>query len=251
MGLGLAAPYAMLSVVPALGRVPPRPGRWMEVLRQALAFPMYGASAWLVWVISQEAGPSGVLGTAAGLVLLGFAAWVVGITQGAADRGRRIGQSAAAAALLAALAVLSGIAAAPAVAPGAAAEAGAEPFTPARLAALRAEGRPVFVNMTAAWCVTCLVNERVALGSEPVQRAFRQSPRGLSEGRLDAAGSADHRLSARERPRRRAAVCVLPAGRAARGAAADPDREHGAAGVGSRLTPCSQVALNGSPVHEG
>jgi DsbC/DsbD-like thiol-disulfide interchange protein/cytochrome c biogenesis protein CcdA len=172
MGLGLAAPYALLSVIPALGRVTPRPGRWMEVLRQALAFPMYAASAWLVWVISQEAGPSGVLGTTAGLVLLGFAAWVVGITQGTADRGRRIGQSAAAAALLAALAVLSGIATAPAVVPGAAAEAGAEPFTPARLAALRAEGRPVFVNMTAAWCVTCLVNERVALGSEPVQRGF-------------------------------------------------------------------------------
>ncbi len=172
MGLGLAAPYAVLSVVPALGRVTPKPGRWMEVLRQGLAFPMYAASAWLVWVISQEAGPSGVLGTAAGLVLLGFAAWVVGITQGSADRGRRIGQSAAAAALLAALAVLSGIATAPAVVPGAVVEAGAEPFTPARLAALRAEGRPVFVNMTAAWCVTCLVNERVALGSEPVQRGF-------------------------------------------------------------------------------
>ena len=62
-------------------RLTPKPGRWMEVLKQALAFPMYGASAWLVWVISQEAGPAGVLGTAAGLVLLGFAAWVLGITQ--------------------------------------------------------------------------------------------------------------------------------------------------------------------------
>ena len=59
----------------------------MEVLRQALAFPMYGASAWLVWVVSQEAGPSGVLGTAAGLVLLGFAGWVLGITQ--RQRGSR------------------------------------------------------------------------------------------------------------------------------------------------------------------
>ena len=95
MGLGLAAPYALLAAMPALWRSAPRPGRWMEVLRQALAFPMYGASAWLVWVVSQEAGPSGVLGTAAGLVLLGFAGWVLGITQGSADRGRRIGQSAA------------------------------------------------------------------------------------------------------------------------------------------------------------
>ena len=171
MGLGLAAPFAVLTAVPGLWRVAPKPGRWMEVLRQALAFPMYGASAWLVWVVSQEAGPSGVLGTAAGLVLLGFAGWVLGITQGGADRGRRIGQSAAAAALLAALAVLSGIATAPGMA-SSMTEAGAEPFSAARLAALRAEGRPVFVNMTAAWCVTCLVNERVSISSDAVRRAF-------------------------------------------------------------------------------
>jgi thiol:disulfide interchange protein DsbD len=171
MGLGLAAPFAVLTAVPGLWRVAPKPGRWMEVLRQALAFPMYGASAWLVWVVSQEAGPSGVLGTAAGLVLLGFAGWVLGITQGGADRGRRIGQSAAVAALLAALAVLSGIATAPGMA-SSMTEAGAEPFSAARLATLRAEGRPVFVNMTAAWCVTCLVNERVAISSDAVRRAF-------------------------------------------------------------------------------
>jgi thiol:disulfide interchange protein len=172
MGLGMAAPYAVLAMVPALGRVTPRPGRWMEVLRQALAFPMYAASAWLVWVISQEAGPAGVLSTAAGLVLLGFGAWLLGITQEAVGRGRRVGQSAAAAAFLAALAVLSGIATAPAIPASGVAEAGTEAFTPARLAALRAEGRPVFVNMTAAWCVTCLVNERIAIGTDPVRRAF-------------------------------------------------------------------------------
>jgi DsbC/DsbD-like thiol-disulfide interchange protein/cytochrome c biogenesis protein CcdA len=172
MGLGLATPYAVLALVPALGRVAPRPGRWMEVLRQALAFPMYAASTWLVWVISQEAGPSGVLGTAAGLVLLGFAAWVLGITQRDPGRSRRVGQSAAAAAFLAALAVLSGIASTPALPPSGVADSDAEPFTPARLAALREAGRPVFVNMTAAWCVTCLVNERIAIGAEPVRRSF-------------------------------------------------------------------------------
>jgi thiol:disulfide interchange protein DsbD len=173
MGVGLAAPYAVLAVLPDLWRVAPRPGRWMEVLRQALAFPMYGASAWLVWVVSQEAGSSGVLATVAGLVLLGFAGWVLGLTQGSAERGRRIGQSAAAAAFLAALAVLSGIVASP-DATANAAEAGVESFSAARLAALRAEGRPVFVNMTAAWCVTCLVNERVAIRTEAVQRAFAE-----------------------------------------------------------------------------
>ncbi|HLY89077.1 MAG TPA: protein-disulfide reductase DsbD domain-containing protein [Acetobacteraceae bacterium] len=173
MGLGLAAPYALLASAPALGRLAPRPGRWMELLRQILAFPMYGASAWLVWVISQEAGPTGVLATSAGLVLLGFAGWVLGITQNATDKGRRIGQSAAATAALAALAVLSGIATAPPVSADAAAS-GAEPFSSSRLAALRAEGRPVFVDMTAAWCVTCLVNERVAIDTTAVRQAFAE-----------------------------------------------------------------------------
>jgi thiol:disulfide interchange protein len=105
-------------------------------------------------------------------VLLGFAAWVVGVTQAGSDRGRRIGQSAAAAALLIALAVLSGIATAPESSARSVADSASEPFTPARLAALRAEGRPVFVNMTAAWCVTCLLNERIAIGTDPVRRAF-------------------------------------------------------------------------------
>lgn len=173
MGLGLATPYALLAAMPALGRMTPRPGRWMEILRQALAFPMYTASAWLVWVVSQEAGSTGVLATAAGLVLLGFAAWVLGITQGATGHGRHIGQSAAAAAGLAALAVLSGIAAAPSVSPDVAGS-GAEPFSASRLAALRAEGQPVFVDMTAAWCVTCLVNERVAIDTTAVHRAFAE-----------------------------------------------------------------------------
>jgi len=173
MGLGLAAPYAVFSAVPSLARLAPRPGRWMEVLKQGLAFPMYGAAAWLLWVVSQEAGSAGVLGTAAGFVLLGFAAWVLGVSQHASNGHRRFGQSAALAAVLLAAAVLSGIAVAPGV-PAAAAgtSEGAEAFSPSRLAALRAEGRPVFVNMTAAWCVTCLVNERVAISSEPVREAF-------------------------------------------------------------------------------
>jgi thiol:disulfide interchange protein len=173
MGLGLAAPYVALASMPGLVRLMPRPGRWMEVLKQALAFPMYGAAAWLLWVISQEAGSNGVLGTAAGLVLVGFAGWVFGITQAADVQPRRFGQAAAAVSVLAALAVLSGISEVPA---GVVAEAGgsssAEAFTPERLASLRSAGKPVFVNMTAAWCVTCLVNERVAIGTDEVRKAF-------------------------------------------------------------------------------
>jgi thiol:disulfide interchange protein len=158
-------------LVPAVARALPRPGRWMEVLKQALAFPMYGACAWLVWVQSQEAGPSGVLAVVVGLVLIGFAAWALGVAQSGA--GRRVGRVAAGVAMLAALGVLSGLAAAP-TATSAVVEAGTEPFSDARLKQLRAEGRPVFVNMTAAWCVTCLVNERVALAPAAVRNAFAE-----------------------------------------------------------------------------
>lgn len=172
MGLGLAAPYALLAAFPGAARVLPRPGAWMGVLQQALAFPMYAAAAWLVWVVSQQAGPSGVLGTLAGMVLLGFAAWALGLAQQGVFR--RLGRGAAVAAALGAVAVLAGLGAAPG-APARAAQAdGTEPFSAARLAALRAEGRPVFVNITAAWCVTCLVNERVALQPGPVRRAFAE-----------------------------------------------------------------------------
>ncbi|HLY58028.1 MAG TPA: protein-disulfide reductase DsbD domain-containing protein [Stellaceae bacterium] len=174
MGLGLAAPYTLLALVPGLARFLPRPGRWMEVLKQGLAFPMYAAAAWLVWVMTQLGGSDGVQATVAGLVLVGFAAWAYGASQGVEGRGRWLGLAAAAAALVASAAILPGLTAA---APDAKAEtvAGEEPFSSARLAALRADGRPVFVDMTAAWCVTCLVNERVALSPTAVRDAFARN----------------------------------------------------------------------------
>jgi thiol:disulfide interchange protein len=178
MGAGLAAPFVALTLLPGLARLMPRPGAWMEVLRQVLAFPMYAAAAWLLWVISQEAGSEGVLATTVGLVLLGFAAWAFGAAQSHAFGGRRAFQAAALIAMLASVGVLTGLGFAPDVTTAPQLQAiGAEtsapqPFSPARLAALRAEGRPVFVNMTAAWCVTCLVNERVAIATSPVQSAF-------------------------------------------------------------------------------
>jgi thiol:disulfide interchange protein DsbD len=169
MGLGLASPYLALSTVPGLAQMMPRPGPWMEVLRQILAFPMYGAAVWLLWVVSQEAGAPGVLATATGIVLLGFAGWSLGITQDLSPRRRQVGWVAAGVAGGLALVALAGIGVMPAAS---AADRESEPFTAARLAALRAEGRPVFVNLTAAWCVTCLVNEHVAISNDTVQRAF-------------------------------------------------------------------------------
>lgn len=176
MGLGLAAPYAVLAISPPLARMLPRPGEWMKVLKEALAFPMYASAAWLLWVISQQVGPRGVLITTAGMVLSGFAAWVLGSTQYRSDGWRGTGRAAAFVATLAAAGALYDIATAPPL--GGSAQASVqgepEPYSAARLAALRAAGRPVFVNMTAAWCVTCLVNERVALSSDAVRKAFAE-----------------------------------------------------------------------------
>ena len=170
MGLGMALPHAILAAAPGLARRLPRPGAWMDVLKQGLAFPMYAAAAWLVWVISQEAGPDGVLATAAGLVAAGFAAWAFGRAQRATGGARWAGLAAAAAGALAVAAILPGITLAAAPTPHEA--EGSEPYSASRLAALRAEGRPVFVNMTAAWCVSCLVNERIALSPRVVREAF-------------------------------------------------------------------------------
>ncbi|MCW3473387.1 protein-disulfide reductase DsbD family protein [Limobrevibacterium gyesilva] len=170
MGLGLALPYVLLATIPAVARALPRPGPWMDILKQVLAFPMYAASAWLVWVVSQGAGPPGVMATAAGLVLIGFAGWALGLAQSGA--GRRLSRGVAVVAGLAALGVLAGFAMAPSPEQQTQSAQDSEKFSAARLAALQAEGRPVFVNMTAAWCVTCLVNERIALAPESVRQAF-------------------------------------------------------------------------------
>jgi thiol:disulfide interchange protein DsbD len=155
MGLGLAAPTALLALIPGIGRILPRPGAWMEIFRQALAFPMYAAAIWLVWVLSQQTGPNGVLAALAGCLMIGLSAWLLRL------RSRP----------LAALALLGCLALTPLLRP-APAETTADAYTPARLASLRDAGKPVFLNMTAAWCVTCLVNERVALETTPVRDAF-------------------------------------------------------------------------------
>ncbi len=168
MGLGMAVPYALLGILPGLARRLPKPGPWMERLKQALAFPMYAAAAWLVWVLSEQAGSSAVLAVLGGGVLIGFAAWAIGVAQ---QSGGRIGRAVGAAAVIGALALLPGLHAAPAPAQAGSASHG-EPWSEARVAELRAAGRPVFVNLTAAWCITCKVNERVALASDGVQRAF-------------------------------------------------------------------------------
>jgi thiol:disulfide interchange protein len=174
LGLGLALPYLVLSLVPAWRRLLPRPGPWMERLKQVLAFPLYATVAWLVWVVSEQAGPRGTVAVLAGLVCIAFAAWLHGIGRAASPTWRRLATAAAMASVTAAIALGPLAMGATAPAPSAAA-AGAvrwEPWSARRLAEARADGKPVFVNFTAAWCITCLVNERVALRSPAVAEAF-------------------------------------------------------------------------------
>lgn len=173
LGLGLAIPFVVLAYWPALIARMPRPGPWMERFKQFLAFPMYGAAVWLVWVLALQAGASGVLVALAGMLALALAAWLYDVTWHADTRLRLSGRLAALVLVLTTLAFGSGIAAQP-QSGGASAVAALshEPYTPERLEALRAEGRAVFINMTAAWCITCLVNEQVALNRSEVASAF-------------------------------------------------------------------------------
>jgi thiol:disulfide interchange protein DsbD len=178
LGFGFALPYLLLTFVPPLVRLLPRPGAWMVRTRQFLAFPLYASVAWLIWVLGIQTGPDGVLAALAGLILIAFGLWLMNVAREAGARGRLIGRIGTAAAMIAALAVIAGldINSQPAEsvrAPGQSADGPkAESFSSERLAALRASGKPVFVNMTAAWCITCLVNERVALSSETVATQF-------------------------------------------------------------------------------
>ena len=175
LGLGLALPFLLLTLAPQLvGRLP-RPGAWMETLKQALAFPIYATVAWLMWVLGQQVGPSGLFAALMGLVLVALGAWSFSIWQTSGTWGRRVAAAVAVASMVTTAVAVAGLQrdqvdASPAK--QAAAAAGIEPFTQRRLDELRAENRPVFVNMTAAWCITCLVNERVALSTEAVKSAF-------------------------------------------------------------------------------
>nr|WP_297380664.1 protein-disulfide reductase DsbD domain-containing protein [uncultured Roseateles sp.] len=182
LGLGLALPYLALAWWPALQRRMPRPGPWMDLLKQALAFPMFAAAIWLVWVIAQQAGPMGVLVALAGMGLLALAAWIRTVSRHATPRWQWTGAGAALATVVAAAALVPtlGTVAGENVArvggsgstSGPSASADHEPYSPERLAQLRAQGKPVFVNLTASWCITCLVNERVALSTDEVREAF-------------------------------------------------------------------------------
>jgi len=173
LGFGLALPFLLLGFVPALQRLLPKPGAWMERFRRLMSVPMFLTALALAWVLGRQAGVDGMaLGLAAAMVL-GLALWWIGSRQWRGGQGRRrawVPLVPAAVAAVAALVLVPAVAAAPATATENL--LGSEPFTEARLAALQQEGRRVFVYFTADWCVTCKVNEKGALERQQVAEAF-------------------------------------------------------------------------------
>lgn len=172
LGGGLSAPLLVASFVPGIRRLLPRPGGWMATLKQILAFPLYGTVAWLVWVLIQEVGSEGSLMALFGLVLVGFAVWIHGRTRFAGATARRAGATLAGAGAVAAVVLAAMLSPAQGRAPLENDGLAYEAFTPTRLAALNAAHKPVFVNLTAAWCLTCIVNERATLDRRAVRDVF-------------------------------------------------------------------------------
>jgi len=170
LGVGFALPFLLLGLWPHALAFIPKPGPWMLTFKQFLAFPMYGWAAWLVWVLAQQAGPRSVAIVLAASIALALAAWLWSVTRDM-QRGRTIGALAALLILLAGLYGVSLLRDATA-APAAQTTKLGEPFTAAKLASLRAANRPVFVDATAAWCITCLVNEDAVLSRDSVKSAF-------------------------------------------------------------------------------
>src|SRR5262249_10520460 len=176
LGLGMAAPYLLLAFFPHWRTRLPQPGPWMQRLKQLLAFPLYGTVLWLAWVLGAQLDNDAVLRLGLSLLLVAVALWAWQSQRADASRGWTLAAlaSAATAAVIAWPVVAAST---PAEAPrNVARDTGPwQASAPARLAQLVADGRPVFIDFTAAWCVTCQVNKRLVLNSREVQDAFVRS----------------------------------------------------------------------------
>jgi thiol:disulfide interchange protein len=175
LALGLAAPYLALTLHPVWMRHLPRPGAWMEVLKQATSVFIFGTVIWLVWLFASSAGVDALTALLAAFLLLGIAGWILGRWP-----ARRVPSIFAASVIILAIATpLYALWKFPAadVSTGSAAagKAGWQPYSRAALEQYRAEGRPVFVDFTARWCLSCQVNERVVLNRDDVRRRLRDS----------------------------------------------------------------------------
>ncbi|WP_300759298.1 thioredoxin family protein [Janthinobacterium sp.] len=187
LALGFAAPFTAVSLVPACARLLPKPGAWMATLKQVLAFPMIAAAAWLAWVLAQQAGTAALGVLLASSVVLGFAAWLYGVAQQRQFSGLRHRPQLAISMLLV-LGLVVPLAGLPTTSDGgstantvaaiSATSASADKpikWTPQEIIAQRGHGKPIFVNFTASWCITCQVNDKAALSTKAVKDAMMQT----------------------------------------------------------------------------
>jgi thiol:disulfide interchange protein DsbD len=166
IGLGMALPYLAVSVVPGVARILPRPGAWMVTFKQLMAFPMFATVVWLVWVLGQQSGIDGAAALLGLLVLLALALWALGLKGGT----RKVVASLS----IALLAISTWALGANVLKPLASSAVVVAPtdrwqaWAPGRVDQLNAGGQSVFVDFTAAWCVTCQYNKRTTLSNTAV-----------------------------------------------------------------------------------
>jgi thiol:disulfide interchange protein DsbD len=174
LGLGFALPFLLLGFAPGLHRILPKPGAWMLRFKQILALPMYAAALWLVWVLAQQVNHDGLIAALAAFAALGVALFVWGATRSGPDWKRYAGTFLALVGLAGTVVALSFVehAQAPAPSPSQFAGMKAQAYTPELLEKLRNQHRAVFVDATASWCITCLVNEEAALSRPAVRKEF-------------------------------------------------------------------------------
>lgn len=166
LGLGLALPYLAICFVPALQRTLPKPGPWMEIFRQALAFPMFGFAAWLVWVLAQQGGSFAVLSVLLGLIVLTLGIWLL-------KNHRRAAKILGPMTFVLGFGFLlasgwMGASSSPQTAFG-------QSFSPAALDEALRSPDPVFVEMTAAWCITCKLNHATSINIESTRALFQKN----------------------------------------------------------------------------
>lgn len=174
LGVGMALPFLLIGLVPGLARRLPRPGAWMDTLKQVLAFPMYLTAVWLLWVLGKQRGVDAVALALAGLVVLALGLWALQRVRFQAAPLRRSLALALLVLSIVPLVLLPRLPTPPIAAASASAD-GSEPYSPARLAQLRQQGRVVFVDMGAAWCVSCKANENAVLDREAFRAALRSA----------------------------------------------------------------------------
>ncbi|PTY08755.1 hypothetical protein DB347_04065 [Opitutaceae bacterium EW11] len=169
IAVGLSTPYLVLSMFPSAVKVLPRPGAWMETFKQVMAFPLYATVAYLVWVLAGQTKDNdyALLSILFGLTLIALAGWLYGRTNAPGASSTRANIGAAAALLIAVFGLFLGWPRA-----AKATDIAWEPWTPQRVAELRAQNRVIYVDFTARWCATCQANKKLVFGSDEVKRLF-------------------------------------------------------------------------------